>query len=515
MRQVQTLSVLSIFVLAASAAAQVPFEPRSDLWVTDSTNDRIQRLQDLDFDGDYDDAGEVSVFYDDLQGPFALGNNNCILSLADGSVMVADTTADFILTLRDTNGDGDAHDIGEAIAYFSSVANFAGIEAQAISGLARSGNVVWAAVAQGGSTGKDFVLRLEDLNVDGDANDQGEAVEYFVRSDMSVPGTTTADSIVQDVEVGNDGNVYYLEIGSNGTYAKGIYQLVDLDQNGTIDPATEVVPYFIPAVQTGSAFHWAIEQDSNGWWYVQDTGNDFIWRARDGDASGTIDPANEASKWWTSPASSMVWDMHLASDGQLYVSESQNNERLFLMRDDDGSGVIEPGEVVTAYDELLALGAPIGQIRGFALDARWQAPWATYCTAQTNSQGCTPAIGAAGWPSASHGSGFLIQAGNVRNNKPGLLLYTQAGQASLPLNGGTLCLASPIKRVSAGTSGGTPFGADCTGAFTVDFNAHIASGANPALIEGVVVDAQYWSRDPGSLPGHTNLTNAIEFTILR
>src|SRR5688572_32361089 len=45
-------------------------------------------------------------------------------------------------------------------------------------------------------------------------------------------------------------------------------------------------------------------------------------------------------------------------------------------------------EVATVYDELTTSGAVIGQLRGFAFDARQQEPASGYCTAQTNTLGC-------------------------------------------------------------------------------------------------------------------------------
>jgi hypothetical protein len=239
---IRAFSVLAVpaVLLALPLTAQTPFVPRPDLWVTDSANDRIARLADLDLDGHYDGPLESVVFYDDTLGPYPLSNNSCVLAEDDGSVLVGDTTTDVILRLIDVDGDGTAHGAAEAREYFTSVFNGSGVEAQAVNGLARSGAVVYAAVAQSGSSGRDFVLRLEDLNTDHDADDLGEAREYFVRSDMSVPGTSTGDSIVQDVAVGLDGRVYYLESGSTGVHAKGVYRLVDLDQNGVIDPAAEV-----------------------------------------------------------------------------------------------------------------------------------------------------------------------------------------------------------------------------------------------------------------------------------
>jgi hypothetical protein len=66
-------------------------------------------------------------------------------------------------------------------------------------------------------------------------------------------------------------------------------------------------------------------------------------------------------------------------------------------------------------------------------------------------------------------------------------------------------------RTSIQNSGGSPA---CGGAFSFDFNAYIASGADPALVSGQQVWSQYWSRDPGfAPPDNTNLTDAVEFTI--
>ena len=134
-----------------------------------------------------------------------------------------------------------------------------------------------------------------------------------------------------------------------------------------------------------------------------------------------------------------------------------------------------------------------------------------YCTTQTNSQGCTPAIFSNGVPSASLGSGFWINATDVLNQRSGLLFYG-FGSATIAFHGGTLCLAPPLRRTAVQHSGGNPPPADCSGSFTFDFNAHVASGVDPALVAGSRVDAQYWSRDPQAASG-TNLTDAIEFWV--
>jgi hypothetical protein len=138
----------------------------------------------------------------------------------------------------------------------------------------------------------------------------------------------------------------------------------------------------------------------------------------------------------------------------------------------------------------------------------------TYCTAKVNSAGCTGVIGSSGTPSASAGSGFLITATNMLNNKSGLFFYGLNGQIGAPFQGGFLCVKNPIKRTSVQSSNGNPPPNDCSGSYSIDFNAYIAGGLDPNLISGAVVDGQYWARDPGfAPPNNTNLTAGVHFTI--
>jgi hypothetical protein len=136
---------------------------------------------------------------------------------------------------------------------------------------------------------------------------------------------------------------------------------------------------------------------------------------------------------------------------------------------------------------------------------------ATYCTAKANSQGCTPAIDAVGVPSASTPLPFRIKAELVLNNKAGLLFYGQAPDAQ-PFLGGLRCVASPVTRTAVQNSEGNPGPDDCSGQFSFDFNHHIRHGADPALVAGATVFAQYWYRDP--LATHSaGFSNAVSFVI--
>lgn len=146
------------------------------------------------------------------------------------------------------------------------------------------------------------------------------------------------------------------------------------------------------------------------------------------------------------------------------------------------------------------------------LNADWTCPAATtYCTAKTNSQGCVPAIASSGTASYTSASAFNVSASNILNQKSGLLFYGSAA-SSAPFQGGIKCVAAPTSRTVIQGSGGSPSGNDCTGTFTLDFNALIQSFTDASLVPGAEVFAQYWSRDPASA-STTNLTNGARFTI--
>ncbi len=164
------------------------------------------------------------------------------------------------------------------------------------------------------------------------------------------------------------------------------------------------------------------------------------------------------------------------------------------------------------FDVVLTVGSGFASLNGFQISrAGNTCTGSTFCTAKVNSLGCTPAIGAWGTASISDPGPFEISARKVLSNRPGLLFYG-LGTAAFPFQGGWLCVQPPIARTWIQYSGGNPPPYDCSGRYTLDFNAHIQSGVDPLLVAGVQLAAQYWSRDPGS-PSTTGLTDAIEFAV--
>ncbi len=171
----------------------------------------------------------------------------------------------------------------------------------------------------------------------------------------------------------------------------------------------------------------------------------------------------------------------------------------------------DQGRALVAFSDIAS--APSIATWRIVLRAEAQAP-TTYCTAKVNSVGCTPAIGWSGSPSASAGSGFDITATQVLNNKNGFFYYSFNGQQAKPFQGGLLCAKLPLRRTPVQNSGGNPPPNDCSGRYSIDFNAFIASGVDPALAPGATVDGQYWARDPGfAAPNNTSLSDAIHFVI--
>jgi len=129
-------------------------------------------------------------------------------------------------------------------------------------------------------------------------------------------------------------------------------------------------------------------------------------------------------------------------------------------------------------------------------------PW-RYGTTGPSAEGCEPGL--------SMPSTTTVSAAGLPSQRNGMLLYGFA-PAHVPFQGSYMLLAPPIRRTPLQNSGGTPGGGDCTGAFTTDFSALVASGQDPLLVQGAFVFAQYWYRDPLG-PASSALTGGLRFQL--
>lgn len=137
-------------------------------------------------------------------------------------------------------------------------------------------------------------------------------------------------------------------------------------------------------------------------------------------------------------------------------------------------------------------------------------PTQSYCTAKVSALGCVPAVGSSGTPSVSSGAPFLVTCANVPSQRSGVLIYS-FGAADWPFLGGRRCVASPSRRTPPRQSGGSLTPA-CDGAFEFDFNAWRTAGADPNLLVGRLVYAQYWFRDSSASFG-AGLSDGLQFSL--
>ncbi|MCE9594680.1 MAG: hypothetical protein K8S98_10855 [Planctomycetes bacterium] len=159
-----------------------------------------------------------------------------------------------------------------------------------------------------------------------------------------------------------------------------------------------------------------------------------------------------------------------------------------------------------AYDMVNADGNGVQDV--FVHD-RTQTQPVAFCAGKVSGQGCHPIIASNGLPSLSQASGFTIEGLSIKRNVPGLLFYGST-PSKAPFMGGTLCVTPPLKRCNVLFAGGST---NCTGHFTLDFNAWIAGGHAPSVAAGDVVYAQYWYRDSLSAPFFVGFTDALRFVV--
>ncbi len=131
----------------------------------------------------------------------------------------------------------------------------------------------------------------------------------------------------------------------------------------------------------------------------------------------------------------------------------------------------------------------------------------SYCTAKTNSLGCTPTIGSSGAPSISGGA-FTVTCVNVLNQQNGLMIWGDVRQA-VAFQGGTLCVGAPLVRTPLVNAGGPLIGVSCSGTYAFNFDSAYLNAAG--FTPGRTAYCQFWMRDPAS-PSTTGLSNGLQFT---
>jgi len=346
-------TVLGAAFLAQFASAGGAGSDLTVVFVADPDLDRVFVLQDANEDGDFDDPGETEVYYDGQAGPFVLANPVAVATDPFDQVYVGDSATRRILVLRDDDDSGSAMGAGEARLYFDGNpgGNASGVLMPEVTGLAlRILGTLWVTSANTDGSSSDTVIRLRDLNGDGDANDVNEARVYWT----SGPSLPLEASRLTSIDVGYDGLVYVLETGT--ARPRGLYRLVDFDGSGAIDAPAEVQTAWEPLQATPGDFTSA-EVGEGGEWYVLDRANQLVQIGFDVNSDGLIDANTEAAPFWAISPTRDFHDMAVAIDGgEIYLGDVSGAPDLLVnARDFDATGVIDNvTEVNTVYDDTIA-----------------------------------------------------------------------------------------------------------------------------------------------------------------
>lgn len=335
----------AVAVAGLSACAWAQPVPRSslnhDVYVSDTGVDTVYICRDLNGDGDAGDTGETKVFFDNSNVVFFSGSGAVftIGVAADGRVFVGDGDTDSLYALRDLNDDGDALDEGEAVLFFATASTLQLYQSPGGVAFGENG-VVYASTAGGGTTlTADYVYRLQDLNADGDADDP---FEYSVFIDL---GTLVAGSSCFDLAT--SGNKLLL-VDTRGGADDVIFVAEDVDSSGTID-ASELREFYSTARVLGPAIGTGIAVDGEDV-YVVDSASSIpvqkVWRLRDLDGSGLIDLPAEVTEVWSEamvpPGVSLgsAFDLALGPPGVLGLvsSGSDLQDNVLVLSDLNGDG---------------------------------------------------------------------------------------------------------------------------------------------------------------------------------
>jgi len=186
-----------------------------------------------------------------------------------------------------------------------------------------------------------------------------------------------------------------------------------------------------------------------------------------------------------------------------------------LLGEQFGYSVVDVGDIDGGGLADFAVGAPrfspyLGKSPGTVRVFSGERSPGVYCTAKTNSLGCTPTIWADGSPSVT-GNGFEVSAHSVLNDRKGFLLIGD-NPAQEPFGSGFSCVGGVRLRLTAYSYGSpasiyaTP---DCSGAFYTPLVSYYLQ----KIGVGETVYMQYRYTDPGDPLGF-GLTDAIRVDVL-
>jgi hypothetical protein len=346
--------VLVLLLCAASPLFGQPApldEKTGGALIGDMTLDHIYLTQDLNGDGDADDAGESWVYFDATNGsglPNPTASVYSIFQSISGYQFFGDGGTDSVYRMRDLNGNWNALDAGEANVWFSAADNFYGFTLNAPNGIFQDSAGATYLLNAGTTSLPDALYRTVDLNLDGDANDENESTLWMDMQNLipnsSAFGLTFLDdaAYISDL-VGGDPDA--------------VFRVRDVDGNGQID-AGEFNVFIDDTNPYGAQVGAGIVTDGINL-YISESLTSVdpqkVTRLIDLNGSGDIDDASEVLEVWNEdlvPAGYFLgasWALAIGPGGELLVASSgtDENDNVFRLLDLTGDGdFLDHGETI-------------------------------------------------------------------------------------------------------------------------------------------------------------------------
>jgi hypothetical protein len=300
----------------------------------------MYRAADSNGDGDLDDAGEITLFFNAGNAAGTLGpmNPTCLDVCANGVVLMGDQINQNVYRFCDADDDGDAQDAGESII-FADGANLSGVSFAFPTGAAFDSLGRAHVTNAGNALGNDGIYRLIDLNGDGDAQDAGEVTEY-----VGAPFFGPGNGAFSPQEIFFDANdILFMHNSSSGLL--GVFRFRDLNASGRADDAGEANTWWDASNASGitPAAGFAIEPDRGRTrsLYILQTAPgavDQLVRLTDVNDDGDAQDAGEAViAWSTAESGFTAIDIVCLNNGDVLITDN-STKRVIRLHDADANG---------------------------------------------------------------------------------------------------------------------------------------------------------------------------------
>ena len=348
-----------LWVISFLMSASTNSYAQTVMIVCDSSKDRVVRLEDRDSSGnvEMESPGEVIIFYDDESPGPDLSTPSGLSLAPDGNVYLVDGgSLDSIMILKDNNDDGDANDSGEFSIFYDETSEGPDMTTPNAIVFDSAGELFL--IDDGG--GKGIILGLKDDNGDGDALDEGEWRVLYDSEVMSQ--VKTGLPVITDPEALAIDALDRLFI--TDAKLQIIFVAHDLDGDGDVMDAGEIKEFYRVDGAHSFADPEGLAFARTGELFATDEDTGLIVKLLDVNGDGFAEGSEEVILFIDSGALLAPRDTNdliVNENGALVVLDG-SRDQIFLVKDNDEDGTaFSEGEVtpILIPDEGV-LGTPSG-----------------------------------------------------------------------------------------------------------------------------------------------------------